>query len=663
MASVSGTVLSGRYKLSSKLGSGGMSTVYLAQDEVLDRPVAVKLLHREISEEADQLERFRREARAAARLSHPNLVGVIDAGEDEGRPYIVFEYVEGDTLKKLITDNGGLEVDEAVAYAIEIGRGLIAAHGRKLIHRDVKPQNVLIAEDGRAKVTDFGIARSLEGEGMTATGRVLGTTDYVSPEQAMGEDVDERSDVYSLGIVLYEMLTGDVPFRAETQVGVAMKHVNEPLPDVLVERPEVSAAVASVVDHSTTKDPRDRYNSVGEMVRDLEATLEVEAARGGGPSGGQATTVLDSVKKSRRGLSGRVSGMGVVLGMLGLAVAAAALIFVPGQLDNLGSDDDPEASGGTRIALADDSVTDFDPFGGDGEHPEETPLAVDGDPTGTAWSTEGYQGVFDKEGVGIYVDAGKPVEATGMELRMTAGGADVEVRAPLGAAEPPEDLEGWTVVGQAAGAGTKQSIELTVDEPSRFYLVWLTKLPASEDSGELQAEISDIRLIGPSELVRARVGMLLEREADQPVAQLRVGDPAGLEELGVDAGLGEAGDRVELVDQDGLVVDEEVAAPEARASAEGEDLQRELAHPLRGRLADPRRDAKLHPPRLVLRLVVVPVGVGEDLTGHGGDRLGVAENGALDLRAGARRLDDHLRVVAAGELHRRSEVVERFDLC
>ncbi len=497
MASVSGTVLSGRYRLGDKLGSGGMSTVYLAQDEVLDRPVAVKLLHREISEEADQLERFRREARAAARLSHPNLVGVIDAGEDEGRPYIVFEYVEGQTLKKLITDQGGLEVDEAVAYAIEIGRGLIAAHGRKLIHRDVKPQNVLIDLDGRAKVTDFGIARSMEGEGMTATGRVLGTTDYVSPEQAMGEDVDERSDVYSLGIVLYEMLTGDVPFRAETQVGVAMKHVNEPLPDVLVERPEVSAAVASVVDRSTTKDARDRYNGVGEMVRDLEATLEVEAARGGGPSGGQATTVLDSVPKSRRRLGrGRFSGTGVVLGMLGLAVAAAALIFGPDQLDKLGSDDDSQASGGSRIALAEDAVTDFDPFGDDSEHPEETAFTVDGDPTGTAWSTEAYQGVFDKDGVGIYVDAGEPVEATGMDLRMTAAGADVEVRSAPGVAVAPADLEGWTVVGEAANAGTKQAIELTVDEPSRFYLVWLTKLPTNE-SGELTGEVSDIKLIGP----------------------------------------------------------------------------------------------------------------------------------------------------------------------
>ena len=294
MERLSSTVLSGRYRLESKLGSGGMSTVYLALDEVLDRPVAVKLLHREISEEADQLERFRREARAAARLSHPNLVGVIDAGEDDGRPYIVFEYIEGRTLKRRIQEEGGLPVDEAVAYAIEIGRGLTAAHARKLVHRDVKPQNVLIDPDGRAKVTDFGIARSLEQKGMTATGRVLGTTDYVSPEQAMGEDVDERSDVYSLGIVLYEMLTGDVPFSAETQVGVAMKHVNEPMPDVQTKRPEVSAAVASVIDRSTTKDPRDRYSSVAEMVRDLEQTLEVEAARRGGTSG-EATSVLDSV--------------------------------------------------------------------------------------------------------------------------------------------------------------------------------------------------------------------------------------------------------------------------------------------------------------------------------------------------------------------------------
>src|SRR3954452_7393290 len=206
-SSLIGTVLSGRYRLESKLGSGGMSTVYLARDSTLERWVAVKVMHREISDQPDQLERFRREARAVAQLSHPNVVAVIDAGEDGGYPYIVLEYVEGETLKQRIDRLGRLPVDEAAAYGIEIGRGLAAAHAQRLIHRDVKPQNVLIDAEGRAKVTDFGIARSLESDGLTKTGRVLGTTDYVAPEQAMGQAVDARCDIYSLGVVLYEMLT------------------------------------------------------------------------------------------------------------------------------------------------------------------------------------------------------------------------------------------------------------------------------------------------------------------------------------------------------------------------------------------------------------------------------------------------------------------------
>src|SRR5882762_7958163 len=185
-----GTVLSGRYRLEAKLGSGGMSTVYLARDTTLDRSVAVKVMHREMSEQPEQLERFRREARAVAKLSHPNVVAVIDAGEDGGHPYIVFEYVEGENLKQRIKRLGPLDTQEALAYAIEIAGGLAVAHNRNLVHRDVKPQNVLIDAEGRAKVTDFGIARSLESDGLTQTGRVLGTTDYVSPEQAMGQGVD-----------------------------------------------------------------------------------------------------------------------------------------------------------------------------------------------------------------------------------------------------------------------------------------------------------------------------------------------------------------------------------------------------------------------------------------------------------------------------------------
>jgi tRNA A-37 threonylcarbamoyl transferase component Bud32 len=488
---VSVTVLSGRYRLESKLGSGGMSTVYLAQDEVLDRPVALKLLHQEISDDAAQLERFRREARAAARLSHPNLVGVIDAGEDQGRPYIVFEYIEGDTLKRRIETEGDLPVDEAVAYAIEIGRGLTAAHARKLVHRDVKPQNVLIDPDGRAKVTDFGIARSLEAKGLTATGRVLGTTDYVSPEQAMGEDVDERSDVYSLGVVLYEMLTGEVPFEAETQVGVAMKHVNDPMPDVQVKRPDVSAALALVIDRATTKDPRDRFGSVAEMVRDLEATLEVEAARRGGTSG-EATSVLDSVPRSQRKLARRrIPISGIVMGVIGVGLIAAALIFGGRELDNLGEDGDAAAA---EIKLAADAASEFDPEG-DGSETESQSLAIDGNPTGTSWETEHYVtedfGGF-KDGVGLTLEAGEPVTARSMEIRTPIAGWDAEIYQFGG--PPPEELSGWgSPVARVSDGGTRATVELP-GEPAQSFLIWITN-PVRDETGEFKMEISDVRLL------------------------------------------------------------------------------------------------------------------------------------------------------------------------
>src|SRR5207244_3302411 len=332
----------------------------------LERPVAVKIMHSDISREASQLERFRREARTVAQLSHPHVVMVNDAGEDQGHPYIVFAHVRGETLKERIRNEGALPIAEAVAYAIEIGRALEAAHERQLVHRDVKPQNVLIDEEGRAKVTDFGIARSLDLETrqLTAAGRVVGTTDYVSPEQALGHDVTGQSDVYSLGIVLYEMLTGDVPFKGESSVSVAMKHVREGLPDVQTRRPEISAALAAVVERATAKDLVNRYGSISELVRDLEEALRYETARAGEVTG-EATTVLAQLPSS---VSGRRSQRRLILQICAYVLVAgaiatgAALIF--GQNDK-GSTGSLKTGNLSTIPLAQGDGHAYDPPPGD----------------------------------------------------------------------------------------------------------------------------------------------------------------------------------------------------------------------------------------------------------------------------------------------------------
>ena len=468
--SLIGTVLSGRYRLESKVGSGGMSTVYLARDETLERWVAIKVMHREMSDQPDQLERFRREARAVAQLSHPNVVAVIDAGEDGGYPYIVFEYVAGETLKQCIDRLGRLPVDEAAAYAIEIGRGLAAAHVRRLVHRDVKPQNVLIDPEGRAKVTDFGIARSLESDGLTKTGRVLGTTDYVSPEQAMGHGVDARTDIYSLGVLLYELLTGEVPFQAETLVGVAMKHVNEQMPDVQRRRPEVSSAHAAVVERSTAKEPKRRYPDMTAFLADLEGALEVEVARSG-EAHGQATNVLDAVPARRKLLTPRrISAAGVLL----VLAATVTALLIAALTGNKPRHTPSAVPSGTPIQLV--GAKDFDPEGTGGEHPDQVQLAIDGK-ADTAWTTETYTTSPDlpsdgKAGVGLIVDAGRPVAARQIILRSAEGGWNARIYAA--ASGPPTALSGWgTQIGSADGVSTDQTVELKATVPARYYLIIL----------------------------------------------------------------------------------------------------------------------------------------------------------------------------------------------
>jgi eukaryotic-like serine/threonine-protein kinase len=493
-----GTVLSGRYRLEAKLGSGGMSTVYLARDQTLDRAVAVKVMHREMSEQADQLERFRQEARAVAKLSHPNVVSVIDAGEDGGHPYIVFEYVEGETLKQRIARDGALDPQEAIAYAIEIARGLSLAHARRMVHRDIKPQNVLIDAEGRAKLTDFGISRQLEQDGMTATGRVLGTTDYVAPEQAMGRKVDPRSDIYSLGVVLYEMLVGQVPFSADSQVGVAMKHVNEELPDVQRRRPEISAAVALVVERATAKDPAERYQQVGEMIDDLSTALEVEAARAGSTSG-EATSVLEAVPPPKRQLPGRRRWSWAAIVAL-LLVAGGVLLLV--QLISSGDIGGGGAEKGKGQPVAVDSATDYDPQGDEEEGGGTVELAVDGDPSGTAWETEHYDSetfagtkTGPNPGVGIYLTTGSPQTPATMLVRSPTPGWDGQVYAA--ASGPPAELSEWgEPVGLAVDASSTEEIPLTVPSASRYFLLWFTRAAEARDQpGRYQVEVSDIELL------------------------------------------------------------------------------------------------------------------------------------------------------------------------
>jgi serine/threonine-protein kinase len=489
-----GTVLSARYRLESKLGSGGMSTVYLAKDETLERMVAVKVLHGEISDQPDQIERFRREARAVAQLSHPNVVAVIDAGEDSGHPYIVFEYVEGETLKQRIDRLGKLPVDEAVAYAIEIGRGLQLAHARQLVHRDVKPQNVLIDSEGRAKVTDFGIARSLESDGLTKTGRVLGTTDYVSPEQAMGQDVDARSDVYSLAVLLYEMLTGKVPFEAETLVGVAMKHVNEPMPNVQQRRPEVSSAVAAAIERATDKEPRRRYEDMAGMLSDLEGALEVEVARGGGPHG-EATTVIESVPEKRRLLPGRRASIAGIAIVAAAGLVALAIALFAGEDRRGGRGGGADVPSGELIPVA--AAEDFDPEGDSEEHGEEAAAAIDED-AASSWSTETYDtgpAVSDsgKSGVGLVLDAGEPVEATSLGISSSTDGWAFEVYASDSG--PPTALSGWgPPVAEESDVVEEANVELDLDGPAQYYLIWITELAEVDDG--FRVEIGGASLSG-----------------------------------------------------------------------------------------------------------------------------------------------------------------------
>ena len=261
-------VLGGRYRIVSLLGSGGMADVYLAEDERLGRLVAVKVLKARLAADEEFLERFRIEAQAAASLNHPGIVAVYDRGSADGATYIAMEYVRGESLKQRVRRDGALPPDEAVTIALAVLSALGAAHARAIVHRDATSYNVMLDEGGRVVVTDFGIARMGE-SALTRTGAMMGTSSYLSPEQAQGRPADERSDLYSLGVVLYEMLTGRVPFRGESDVAVAVQHVSAAPPNPRTLAPGVSEALACVVMRALSKDPADRYQTAEEFAAAL----------------------------------------------------------------------------------------------------------------------------------------------------------------------------------------------------------------------------------------------------------------------------------------------------------------------------------------------------------------------------------------------------------
>src|SRR5438876_7727174 len=263
------TLFDGRYRIMRKLGAGGMANVYLAEDQELGRRVAIKILDDRHAADEQFVERFRREAKNAASLSHPNIVSIYDRGEAEGTYYIAMEYLDGRSLKALILSRGPAPVSVAVDYARQILAALRFAHRNGIVHRDIKPHNVLVDAEGHAKVTDFGIARAGASQ-MTEEGSIIGTAQYLSPEQARGTQVDQTSDLYSLGIVLYELLTGTVPFTGDTPVEIAMKHLSAVPERPSVKRPEIPHDLDMVVLRALAKDPADRYQSAEEMDSDLE---------------------------------------------------------------------------------------------------------------------------------------------------------------------------------------------------------------------------------------------------------------------------------------------------------------------------------------------------------------------------------------------------------
>ena len=271
---VKGQKINDRYEIIKSIGEGGMANVYLAHDIILDRDVAVKVLRGDLANDEKFVRRFQREALSASSLSHPNIVEVYDVGEDDGKYYIVMEYVEGKTLKELVKRRGSLTIPEVIDIMLQLTSGLAVAHEAYIIHRDIKPQNIMILDNGLVKITDFGIAMAVNSTGLTQTNSVMGSVHYLPPEQACGKGSTIKSDIYSLGILMFELITGKVPYRGENAVEIALKHMKEQIPSVRKYNENIPQSIENIILKSTAKNPKNRYNNVLEMYHDLETCTD-----------------------------------------------------------------------------------------------------------------------------------------------------------------------------------------------------------------------------------------------------------------------------------------------------------------------------------------------------------------------------------------------------
>ena len=464
-----------------------MGTVWRGEDPLLARSVAVKTLDPRLAEDADLRARFRREAVAAAAVAHPNIVATYDTGEDDGVAYIVMELVEGATLRQAIDLHGALPPARAADIAAQVADALAAAHARGLVHRDVKPSNVLVQLDGRVKVTDFGIAKAADqsSDDLTRTGSVMGTARYLAPEQLEGRPVDERADVYSLGLVLFEMLAGETPFGAETEIATAVARLTSQPPRLGDLRPHLAPGLGHVVDRALARDPEDRWPNAAAMrdalapfrvavpERGADATMPVARPRPQ-PSAPAAAppTAHPAIINDGVGIGARVLAWVIALA-LGIGGGYAGFVVATDSKTTTKSPSRPRGPAVLKIA----TVTTFDPAGDNGsEHPDEAALATDGD-VASFWTTESYRqaDVGGKAGVGLILELAEPSRVTSVNLTSPDTGWDAQIFVS-GTSAPT--LAGWGPErARGAALGTSAQLRLSARPPGQFVLIWLTKLP------------------------------------------------------------------------------------------------------------------------------------------------------------------------------------------